>query len=250
MIKITTTCLNGNSNEWHSQPTANGTAIGNLLIPAAILSTGNTFQHMGDFAKYFIVQFVSAFHYYSIQNSHLFLVVHHTWKAEKGKLIQQLQQLASVDLCGDGRSDSPGHCAKYGTYTMMDETSSRIVEFNIVQVTEVSPSNAMENEGCKRTLNSLFSTNVPIRCLTTDRHSTITARMKSEYSQIKHQYVWHLSRCVTKKLSKKAKKRDCVKLMRRVQSFSNHLWWSVSTCNGDAAMLVEKWISILHHIVT
>ena len=37
MIKIKTTCLNEHSNEWHSQPTVNGTAIGNLLIPAAIL---------------------------------------------------------------------------------------------------------------------------------------------------------------------------------------------------------------------
>ena len=133
---------------------------------------------------------------------------------------------------------------------MIDETSTRIVEFNIVKVTEVSSSNAMENESCKRTLNSLLSTNVPIRCLITDRYTTITARMKSEYSQIKHQYdAWHLSRWVTKKLSKKAKKRDCVQLMPRVQSISNHLWWNASTCNGDAAMLVEKWISILHQIV-
>ena len=133
---------------------------------------------------------------------------------------------------------------------MMDETSRRIVEFNIVEVTEVSSSNAMENEGCIRTPNSPLSTNVPIRCLTTDRHTTITPSMKSEYSQIKRlNDVWHLSRWVTKKLSKKAKKRDCVKLMPRVQSISNHLRWSASTCNGDAAMLVENWISILHYIV-
>ena len=50
MIKITTT-LNGHSKQWHSQPTVNGTAIGNLLIPAAILFTGNTFEHVADFAK-------------------------------------------------------------------------------------------------------------------------------------------------------------------------------------------------------
>ena len=76
----------------------------------------------------------------------------------------------------------------------MDDTSTRIVEFNIVQVTEVSSSNGMENEGSKQALNFLLSTYVEIRCLTNDRHTTITARMKSDYPQIKHQYdVWYVA---------------------------------------------------------
>ena len=89
----------------------------------------------------------------------------------------------------------------------------------------------MEHEGCKWSLNSLLENNISIRCLTTDRHITVTARMRSDYPKIKHQYdVWHLSKWVTKKLLKKAEN-------------------MCSTCNGDPELLREKWVSILHHIV-
>ena len=119
-----------------------------------------------------------------------------------------------------------------------------------MQVTEVTPSNAMECEGCKRSLNSLLENNIPIRCLATDRHITVTARMRSDCPKIKHQYdVWHLSKWVTKKLFKKAKMKTCAELMPWVQAVSNHLWWSASTCDGDPEMLREKWVSILRHTV-
>ena len=87
-----------------------------------------------------------------------------------------MKQTSSVDVCGDGRCDSPGHSAKYGTYTLMDEKTNFIIEFSVVQVTEVSSSNAMEYEGFKRTLNSIIKKKIPIRCLTKDRHTTITAK--------------------------------------------------------------------------
>ena len=58
-----------------------------------------------------------------------------------------------MDLCVDGRSDSPGHNAKYGAYSLMDEATQHIIDFSLVQVSEVSSSNGMENDGCQRSLN-------------------------------------------------------------------------------------------------
>ena len=65
-----------------------------------------------------------------------------------------------------------------------------------------------------RELNSITKKKIPFRCLTTDRHTTITAKMRTNYSNIVHQYdVWHLSKWVTKKLTKKAKKKTCEELL-------------------------------------
>ena len=142
------------------------------------------------------------------------------------------EKKSSVDLCGDGRSDSPGHNAKYGTYSLMDEATEHIIDFSLVQVSEVSSSNAMENEGCQRSLNKVMDQNVKIRSLATDRHTTITAEMRKMYPSIIHQYdVWHLSKWVTKKLTKKAKKKGNEPL------------------GGNPEALRERWVSILNHVV-
>ncbi|CAB4040140.1 Hypothetical predicted protein, partial [Paramuricea clavata] len=104
----------------------------------------------------------------------------------------------------------------------------------------------MEYKSFKRTLNSIIKKKIPIRCLTTDLHTTITAKMRTNYLNIVHQ--WYLSKWVTKKLSKKAKKRDCQELLPLIQSVSNHLWWCSVTCEQNADVLREKWLSLLHHI--
>ena len=89
---------------------------------------------------------------------------------------------------------------------------------------------------------------LPVRCLTMDRHITITSKMKSVYPEIVHQYdVWHVSKSVVKKLTKKAKMKSNEELTPWIKSVSNHLWWSVATCNGDRDLLKEKWLSVLHH---
>jgi hypothetical protein len=117
-----------------------GSLLGNILIPAAILFSGNTYKRTVDFARYLTLQFVSSSHYYTTQATILFPVVQHsvTWRTSQNALVKKLKQSDSVDVCGDGRCDSPGHSVKYGTYTLMDEKTNLIIEFSLVQVTEVT----------------------------------------------------------------------------------------------------------------
>ena len=37
-------------------------------------------------------------------------------------------------LCGDGRSDSPGHCAKFGLYTVIEMSCKKVLDYKLVQV--------------------------------------------------------------------------------------------------------------------
>ena len=154
-----------------------------------------------------------------------------------------------LHLSGDGRCDSPGYSAKYGTYSLMDSATDLILDYSLVQVTETGSSVAMEKEGLRRCLDKVLAQGVEITSIATDRHVGVASLMKKEYSFIDHQYdVWHLSKSVTKKLTKQAKGKNCGQLYPWIQSISNHLWWATQTCNGDANLLVEKWKSIVYHI--
>ena len=44
------------------------------------------------------------------------------------------QQGKPLILAGDGRADSPGHSAKYGSYTVIELTCNKVVDFKLVQV--------------------------------------------------------------------------------------------------------------------
>jgi len=41
-----------------------------------------------------------------------------------------------LSLAGDGRCDSPGHSALFGTYSLMDTETGKIVCFELIKVLE------------------------------------------------------------------------------------------------------------------
>ena len=233
---------------WESQPVVKRKPLGNLLLAASILFTGN-FAAISRLASCFNLQFFSESVFYDTQRKYLFPVVNEAWEAESQRQVDRLTSKEVVNLDGDGRCDSPGHCAKYGTYTLMDEDSGDVVAFNVVQVSEVSSSNAMEKEGFSRCLQDLEEKGIMINRIATDRHVSISSSMKKDFPHINHQYdVWHLSKWVVKKLTNKAKQKGCEELAPWIQSIPNHLWWCVATCGGNVQLLREKWKSVLDHV--
>ena len=57
------------------------------------------------------------------------------WKEEQEKLVERLSNLeGGVVLSGDGRSDSPGHSAKYGAFTVIEQRTNKVLDVQLVQV--------------------------------------------------------------------------------------------------------------------
>lgn len=88
------------------------------------------FRHIG-------VSMIKPRTYFLHQRKFLFpsLIVH--WECYQNQLLAKIQQPQDVTCSGDGRYDSMGHSAKYGTYTIFCNTLSKLIHFELVQVRSV-----------------------------------------------------------------------------------------------------------------
>ena len=246
-ILVTGSCANYHDFQWSSSPKIGQMPASNLVLSAAILFSGGTFTTFHQAFDFMSMAVHSERTHHNIQSSYLFPVVHHAWQKQETQVLERSNTQTVINVIGDGRCDSPGFSAKYGTYTLMDASSTEILTFKVVQVTEAGSSVAMEKLGFMHCMDKLLENDVPIKTVATDQHPSITAVMgdgpKSEprYKEIEHQFdVWHMSKAIKKRLRAAAKKKGCEKLELWIQSISNHLWWCASSCDGDSANLVDR----------
>ena len=60
---------------------------------------------------------------------------HIIYMGKSASLISSFEgQKRKLALSGDGRADSPGHSAKYGSYTVLEMTCNKVVDYRLVQV--------------------------------------------------------------------------------------------------------------------
>jgi len=81
-------------------------------------------------------------------------------------------------VSGDGRMDSPGFCAKFCTYTVVDVETLNIVDMQIIdkRSTDLKSTN-MEIKGFKDTLKNLASKGINVVEVVTDAHPSVTCYM-------------------------------------------------------------------------
>ena len=139
MLSIVSECSNcGETYSWKSQPDLLGRfPAGNLLLSFAVLCAGASirkvllvFKHMG-----LLVYHEPTYYYH--QRHLLIPSVVAFWRKYQKKLLDQLKN-KEVVMAGDGRHDSMGHSAKYGTYTIFCCTIGLILHIVLVQVFQFS----------------------------------------------------------------------------------------------------------------
>jgi len=251
-LSISYTCILGHNKTWHSQPVIRHMPAGNLLLSAAILLSGSTFAKTEKFATILHMPIPSKSEFYKIQKAYLFPVINDYWTMHQTAILSVLSSCQPLDICGDGRCDSPGFSAKYTSYAIMDMKTSLIIDQQLVSLAddEITSSVAMETEALDKCLDFLTSCGLKIHRLATDRHIGVQSLMKQKYPEIEHQFdIWHLSKNVTKKLHKKALSKHATGLMPWIRCINNHLYYCCESCCGDAQLLKEKWISCIHHVV-
>lgn len=114
------------------------------------------------------------------------------YNKESRSILANLRLNGPCLISGDGRCDTPGHNAKYLTYSMLDQKSNRIVTMSMRQVTEAGNSNNMEKMGFIKTLKTLKKNNVEVKQITTDHHQQIRKYMREQEKDIEQQFhVWH-----------------------------------------------------------
>jgi hypothetical protein len=108
---------------------------GNLHLAAATYFTGMSFAKMEKMFAAMGLACISSSTFYLYAQHLLQPTIMSLWNDSQKSLLDSLVQRAGqIVLAGDMRADSPGHCAKYGAYTMMELQSNQIVHIALVQV--------------------------------------------------------------------------------------------------------------------
>ena len=104
--------------KWESHPMIKNTPAGNLLLSAAILFAGALPNKMLRVLEFLHCASIAPCTFYTHQRLYLNTVINNVWKRSQSEMIMLLQAYKDpLSIGGDRRSDSPGHSAKYGSYT-------------------------------------------------------------------------------------------------------------------------------------
>jgi hypothetical protein len=157
-ISVILHCSNGHTTTWRSQPLINRFYEGNVKLAACVLFSSNTYMKMCKYFSLAGVSWISKSSYYNLHRNVLIGVTNSAWLEAKSQVETEISQRGGkCSLSGDGRCDSPGHNAKYLTYTLLDQLSKKIVSLSPTQVTEAGNSNRMELFTFKKVINEVKS---------------------------------------------------------------------------------------------
>ena len=120
---------------WRSQPLIMGKyPAGNILLSFSVLMSGSSINKVLLLFKHLGLQVYSARTFFYHQRQFVFPVILKYWQTSKEKLASQLRNVKDCVWAGDGRFDSMGHSAKFGAYTMLNCNLTKIVHFELLQV--------------------------------------------------------------------------------------------------------------------
>ncbi|XP_075688033.1 uncharacterized protein LOC142656917 [Rhinoderma darwinii] len=233
---------------WQSQPVKGRTGIGDLICSSAVLFSGGNFQKVHEMFTFMGLPFVSPSRYSVLQRKYMFPIIDFYWFKEQQRSQSYLRG-HPVSLVGDGRFGSFGHNGKYCTYTFLESTTKRILDFHIGQSTRLTSAMTLEKFAYKNSLDSLLDEGFSIETVSTDKRVALHNFMEERYEDISYKYdLWKYCKRFRKKLMAASLKSGCAKIAEWIPDLTNHLRFSTGSSRGQEQLTLEKWLSYLHHI--
>ena len=175
-ITAKTVCENNCENvEWSSSKKIRSAAKINFDIATAALVTGTGTTDITRFMAELGVHLQSRKHIIDLQEAYGFPAVKQIYKKHRSVLVEELKcRDEGCNFSGDARFDSPGFSAKFGTYSLMEEESHKVVQFHMAHCRTSPSSVAKEKDGFEACVQALQDEEVRIEGIATDRHPTIS----------------------------------------------------------------------------
>ncbi len=137
MITVVQSCQNcgKDSFKWQSQPFVLGRyPAGNVLLSFASLAAGASISKILLVFKHMNLVTHNVRTFFRHQKMFVVRAILRHWEIYRSDLISAANNEDKIVICGDGRFDSMGHSAKYGTYSIFCSNTSKIIHFELVQV--------------------------------------------------------------------------------------------------------------------
>ncbi|XP_040189237.1 uncharacterized protein LOC120920891 [Rana temporaria] len=235
---------------WESQPKIKQYAAGNILLAGAITLSGGSYAKVREMFDLCGIAIFGKTSFNKAQTRYVHKAVDISWQKNLSDVTKELKG-KPVFIIGDGQCDSPGYSAKYSTYTCMDLFTKKIVDFDVVQVSQTTSSVAMEKLGFTNCLDRIIE-KFDVQFVGTDRHTGIRKLMatKEKYKKIEHQFdTWHYVKNINRKLLQLAKKSINKGLLPWVRPVLLHFYFCSAHCKGEEDVFRNIWQSVLHHVI-
>lgn len=136
MVRVGAECeFCGFSWQWSSQPSLGNIPAGNLALSASILFSGALSAKVLRVLQCMGVATITRRTFYSNQASILFPAIARVWNRHQEMYVRQaVDRGEPLVIGGDVRADSPGHCAKFGSYSTIDLEEGIVIDIQLVQV--------------------------------------------------------------------------------------------------------------------
>ena len=119
--------------KWYSQPFIGNLPAGNVLLSASILYAGASPTKVLRTLSSMNVASIAYSTYLDHQRKYLQPAIVSCWERNQFSLIGEFGD-DKLTIGGDGRCDSPGHTAKYGSYTFLELQTNKVLHIELVQV--------------------------------------------------------------------------------------------------------------------